>query len=47
MGLFQNEYFKTDMKYEYKPPFNAILLRYSEIGLKGNNRRMFEEKLHT
>ena len=33
------------MKYEYKAPFNAILLRYSEIGLKGNNRRMFEEKL--
>lgn len=33
------------MKYEYNAPFNAILLRYSEIGLKGNNRRMFEEKL--
>ena len=33
------------VKYEYKAPFNAILLRYSEIGLKGNNRRMFEDKL--
>lgn len=33
------------MKYEYKAPFNAILLRYSEIGIKGNNRRIFEDQL--
>lgn len=33
------------MKYNYKAPFNTILLRYSEIGIKGNNRRLFEAQL--
>ncbi|MCM8536993.1 MAG: tRNA 4-thiouridine(8) synthase ThiI [Lentisphaeraceae bacterium] len=33
------------MKYQYKAPFNAILLRYNEIGIKGGNRWMFERKL--
>ena len=33
------------MKYNYKAPFNTILLRYSEIGIKGNNRRIFEAQL--
>ena len=35
------------MKYNYKAPFNTILLRYSEIGIKGNNRRLFEAQLLT
>jgi len=33
------------MKYKFDAPFNAVLLRYNEIGLKGGNRRMFENKL--
>ena len=33
------------MKYNYKAPFNTILLRYSEIGIKGQNRRLFEAQL--
>jgi tRNA uracil 4-sulfurtransferase len=33
------------MKYAYKAPFNAILLRYNEIAIKGNNRWMFERQL--
>ncbi|NQZ58010.1 MAG: hypothetical protein HRT88_11180, partial [Lentisphaeraceae bacterium] len=35
------------MKYQYNAPFNVILLRYNEIGLKGGNRGMFEQKLLT
>ena len=33
------------MKYKYKAPFNSILLRYNEIGIKGGNRWMFERQL--
>ncbi|MDD3952938.1 MAG: tRNA 4-thiouridine(8) synthase ThiI [Lentisphaeria bacterium] len=37
------------MDYSWQPffPYNAILCRYSEIGTKGRNRFIFEERLRT